>query len=132
MHAALRKRARQAALGGKYHVLSCEAKLDSLLPALGGSGGMPFGDVKAAGLFDEIVCIRVLCGVPDPDAVVAGLYSILKPGGRMVVCEHVVNSRDRRRGGTAVGHALQQLYMMMGWRSIMGGCELTRDTLCSL
>ena len=133
MHVDLRRRAGQAGLGGKYHVLGCEVKLESLLPALASSGGMQLGDAKViTEMFDEIVCIRVLCGVPDPESVVAGLYNILKPGGRMVVCEHVVNSRDGRRGGTAVGQTMQQFYMMMGWSSIMGGCELTRDTLGSL
>jgi len=66
MHAALRKRAEQAGLGGKYHVLSCEAKLKSLAPALDEAGVSKSG----AMVFDEIVCIRVLCGVPDPDAVI--------------------------------------------------------------
>jgi hypothetical protein len=124
----------KAGPGERYHVLSCEAKLESLLPALVSSGeGMRFGDgKKTPGLFDELACIRVLCGVPEPDAVVVGLYSILKPGGRMVICEHVVNSGNMDAGGTIVGRALHRLYMMMGWSRLMGGCELTRETLGSL
>lgn len=128
MHAALRKRAEQAGLGGKYHILSCEAKLESLAPALFKAGVLNPGDT----VFDEIVCIRVLCGVPEPDAVIEGLYSLLKPGGRMVVCEHVINSGDGTKGGTKVGRILQKCYMGVGWSSMMGGCELTRDTMASL
>ena len=133
MHAALERRAKQAGFGGKYHVLNCEAKLESLVPALAKAGVLePHGSQGGNTPFDEIVCIRVLCGVPDQDAVIEGLYSLLKPGGRMVVCEHVVNSGDSAQGGTAVGRFLQRTYMWMAWSPLMGGCELTRDTLASL
>lgn len=128
MHAALRKRAKHAGLGGKYHVLSCEAKLESLVPALSKAGVLKHGNT----IFDEIVCIRVLCGVHEPDAVIEDLYSLLKPGGRMVVCEHVINSGDGTKGGTKVGRILQKCYMGIGWSPLMGGCELTRDTMASL
>ncbi|KIW85841.1 hypothetical protein Z517_01233 [Fonsecaea pedrosoi CBS 271.37] len=132
MHAALKKRAAEAGLGDKYHVLNCEAKLESLVPALAKAGVLDTRAGQENTPFDEIVCIRVLCGVPNLDAVTEGLYSVLKPGGRMVVCEHVVNSGDGAKGGTAVGRALQNFYMSIGWSSLMGGCELTRDTLASL
>ncbi|KIX94481.1 uncharacterized protein Z520_09867 [Fonsecaea multimorphosa CBS 102226] len=135
MHAALGKRAEEAGLGDKYHVLGCEAQLESLVPALAKAGVLKPSDTHGGSgntPFDEIVCIRVLCGIPDVDKVTEGLYSLLKPGGRMVVCEHVVNSGDATKGGTAVGRSLQKFYMWIGWSSIMGGCELTRDTLASL
>ncbi len=131
MHSALKDRAARAGLGDKYHILNCEAKLASLVPALA-KAGMIKCDDGATPPFDEIVCIRVLCGVPELDTVVKGLYSLLKPGGRMVVCEHVINSGDNAKGGTAIGRSLQQLYMWMGWSPLMGGCELTRDTLAAL
>jgi len=133
MHSALKKRAAQAGLGDKYHILNCEAKLESLVPALIKAGVLRPNDNQGWNTpFDEIVCIRVLCGVPDQDAVIEGLYSILKPGGRMVVCEHVINSGDSKKGGTTIGRFLQRLYTWMGWSALMGGCELTRDTLASL
>lgn len=128
MHTALRQRAEQAGLGEKYHVLNCEAKLESLAPALLKAAKFKPGDT----VFDEIVCIRVLCGVPEPDSVIEGLYSLLKPGGRMVVCEHVINSGDSTKGGTTVGRILQKCYMRIGWSPMMGGCELTRDTMTLL
>lgn len=128
MHSALRKRAEQAGLGDKYHILSCEASLDSLVPALAQEGLIEPGGT----VFDEIVCIRVLCGVPDLDGVLEGLYGLLKPGGKMVVCEHVVNSGDPKKGGTKTGRFLQNCYMKAGWSSLMGGCELMRDTMSSL
>lgn len=128
MHAALRRRAEQAGLGGKYHVLDCEARLKSLQPALAKVAGFK----PSTAVFDEIVCIRVLCGVPDPYAVIEGLYGLLKPGGRMVVCEHVVNSGDNSKGGTKIGRMLQEFYMRIGWSPMMGGCALTRDTMALL
>lgn len=128
MHAALRRRAEQAGLGGKYHILNCEARLDSLVPTLAQEGLIEPGGM----IFDEIVCIRVLCGVPDLDGVVEGLYSLLKPGGRMVVCEHVINSGDSKKGGTKIGRFMQKCYMRAGWSAMMGGCDLTRDTMVSL
>ncbi len=133
MHAALRKRAIQAGLGDKYHVLSCGAELESLVPALAKAGVLKPNHAKGGTApFDEIVCLRVLCGVPDPDTVIAGLYSLLKPGGRMVVCEHVINSGDSAKGGTSVGRFIQRFHMWMAWGALFGGCDLTRDTLTSL
>lgn len=133
MHSALKTRAAQAGFGDKYHILNCEAKLESLVPVLVKAGVLKPGDTQGGDTpFDEIVCIRVLCGVLDQQAVIDGLYSLLKPGGRMVVCEHVINSGDSAKGGTAVGRALQRVYMWMGWSPLIGGCELTRDTLTAL
>ena len=133
MHTALESRAAEAGLGGKYHIMNCEAKLESLVPALAKAGVIKSSATRGGITpFDEIVCIRVLCGVADQDSVIEGLYSLLKPGGRLVVCEHVINSGDSAKGGTATGRFLQRLYMWMGWSPLMGGCELTRDTLASL
>lgn len=73
------------------------------------------------GIFDEIVCIRVLCGVPDLVATVQGLYKCLKPGGRLVVCEHVLYDY-------VVGTFFQLLYGVLGWSFWGGGCRLRRDT----
>ena len=128
LHSALESRAKTAGLGDKYHVLSCGAAKDELMPELLKTG------IYQAGrpLFDEIVCLRVLCGVDDPAAVIEWLYDLLKPGGRMVVCEHVANSGDSKRHGTATGKFLQNLYMTIGWKGMMGGCELNRDTFTML
>jgi SAM-dependent methyltransferase len=135
MHSALRERATQAGLGDKYKILNGEAKLESLVPLLVKEGLLESNAGSrgsSAPPFDEIVCIRVLCGVPEQDAVIDGLYGLLKPGGRMVICEHVANTGDASTGGTGLGRMFQQLYMWMGWRFWLSGCELMRDTLASL
>lgn len=132
MHSALRQRAQQAGLGDKYKVVPCEAKIEDLAPALESFGVLKQSARGHDSPFDEIVCIRVLCGVPSEQDVVNGLYSLLKPGGRMVVCEHVANSGEAAGGGTAVGRFLQQMYMRMGWSFWIGGCDLIRDTTACL
>ena len=38
---------------------------------------------------DTILSIHVLCSVPDPTTTVRRLYQYVKPGGKMIVCEHI-------------------------------------------
>jgi hypothetical protein len=125
LHETLRANAEKAGLGGgKYRILSCGAQPESLIPALAKEGLL--AKDPGAGVFDEVVCVRVLCGVPKHYETVQGLYGCLKPGGRFVVCEHVVND-DEKPGGW-VGRLSQGFYMTLGWPFWGGGCELTRDT----
>ncbi|KIW32009.1 uncharacterized protein PV07_03591 [Cladophialophora immunda] len=128
MHAQLRAKAAQAGLAGKYHVLAATADLDAILPQLLQAGLVQRDRTAAADLqlFDEVVCVRVLCGVPDQAATVADLYALLKPGGRFVVCEHVLNTRHWP------ARLAQRLYMFLGWKQLMGGCCLTRTTVDTL
>ncbi|KIW67386.1 hypothetical protein PV04_06645 [Phialophora macrospora] len=128
MHDQLREKARAAGLGDKYHVLSATADLDAMIPALIKAGLIEEGKTSSTDLllFDEIVCLRVLCGVPDQATSVADLYSLLKPGGRFVICEHVLNT------GHLVARLAQQFYMLLGWKQLMGGCCLTRNTMDTL
>jgi SAM-dependent methyltransferase len=130
MHAALQEQAKKAGLGEKYKILLCGAEPESLIPALAREGLLGKEKSLADGLFDEIVCIRVLCSVPKLNETVDGLYRCLKPGGRLVVCEHVVS--DDIKGGSKVRRFLQHLYMALGWSFWLGGCQLTRDTTAVL
>ena len=81
-----------------------------------------------AGVFDTIVCVRVLCGVSDPVDTIAGLFRLLKRGGELLICEHVVNPGSGKKKGSTFARAMQGLYMLMGWKFIMGGCEMDRNT----
>lgn len=128
MHAKLLAAAKKANLDGKYHVLGCTADMDSMLPHLIRVGLVhpDRTEPKDLQIFDEIVCLRVLCGVPEQESTIADLYSLLKPGGRFVVCEHVANSQD----ATAI--MAQRIYMFFGWQKLMGGCDLMRHTLKAL
>lgn len=120
LHPKLAMKANDAGFEGKYHILNCGAEPRSLIPALAKEGLLKDA---AEGLFDEIVSIRVLCGVPDLKETVDGLYGLLKPGGRLIVMEHVVSR------GSSIARILQAVYMWIGgWRFWMGGCCLDRDT----
>ena len=41
------------------------------------------------GSVDNVVCHQVLCGVPRPKEMAKACYRFLKPGGVMIVKEHV-------------------------------------------
>lgn len=129
LHPGLVRNATKAGFGGKYHALLCGGEPESLIPALAKSGVLgnsETGGTADDGVFDEICCVRVLCGVPTPSETVKGLYRLLKPGGRMVVCEHVVN--PWRTEGRVLARVVQVVYTLLGWPFFMGGCELQRHT----
>ena len=46
------------------------------------------------GSIDTLLVIQVLCCVPQPEKTARELYELLKPGGQMIVYEHV-RSEDR-------------------------------------
>ncbi|KAF2689758.1 hypothetical protein K458DRAFT_414013 [Lentithecium fluviatile CBS 122367] len=129
LHAGLLRNARKAGFGDKYHALLCGGEPESLIPALHKSGILKVsgtGGTAENGVFDEICCLRVLCGVPHPKETIKGLYELLKPGGRMIICEHVAN--PWRTEGSMLARFLQVVFTILGWPFFMGGCELQRHT----
>lgn len=134
LHKALHAEAAAAGLATKYHVLPCGAAVAELLPALRatGTGVVDAYDRHAAnGVFDTIICVRVLCSVPEMERTVRELYSLLRPGGRLLVTEHVVNPW-RTAKGSVVARVMQGLYQVLGWSFFVGDCTLTRDTEMAL
>ena len=79
LHDALRKRIKEQGLSDIYTIVPCGIE-DSLTLE-------KFGLVAESA--DSVMSIQVLCSVPTPDDLVQGLYRLLRPGGQMIVYEHV-------------------------------------------
>ena len=75
---------------------------------------IPFADSS----FDCAVCTFTLCSVEDPAQVLAELRRVLRPGGRVLFCEH-------GRAPDAKVHAWQTRIEPV-WKQLAGGCHLTR------
>ena len=81
----------------------------------GAAESLPYADAT----FDDVVCTFTLCSVQDPAAALAEVKRVLRPGGRLLVCEH----------GLAPDGAVQRWQRRVEpvWRRIAGGCRLTRS-----
>jgi SAM-dependent methyltransferase len=81
---------------------------------------LPFPDDS----FDTAAVTLVLCTVPDPDATLAEIKRVLKPGGQLLFLEHVRSHspdlakwQDRLEGP---------------WRFLADGCRCNRDTVAAI
>ncbi|HME72887.1 MAG TPA: class I SAM-dependent methyltransferase [Myxococcota bacterium] len=73
---------------------------------------------------DTVVTTLVLCSVDDPRQVVREIRRVLKPGGTLILIEHI---RTEDRWTTRFQDLLTPL-----WRRIAGNCHLNRPTLDTL
>jgi len=51
----------------------------------GDAQALPFPDAS----FDTAVCTIALCAIPDDRAAIAEMYRVLRPGGRLLLLDHV-------------------------------------------
>lgn len=79
---------------------------------------LPFQDAS----FDTVATASTFCSVPNPCQGLAELYRVLKPGGRLLMLEHV------RSGNTLI--ALQQDIMNLAMRFL--GSDVNRDTVSAI
>ncbi|WP_265108447.1 class I SAM-dependent methyltransferase [Halosolutus halophilus] len=70
--------------------------------------------------FDVVVAGLVFCTIRDPDAALAEVARVLKPGGEFRFLEHV-----RADGWRAAGQNLLNPL----WERVAGGCQLNRATV---
>lgn len=72
-----------------------------------------------AGTFDTVVVTYSLCTIPDPLAALGEMRRVLKPGGRLIFCEH----------GLAPDPSVRRWQDRLTplWSKVAGGCHLNRD-----
>lgn len=82
--------------------------------AAGRAEALPF----EAGAFDTVVCTYTLCSVQDPAAALSEARRVLKPGGRLLFCEH----------GLAPDAEVVRWQRRIEpfWKRLAGGCHLSR------
>ncbi|HUG40371.1 MAG TPA: class I SAM-dependent methyltransferase [Longimicrobiales bacterium] len=110
--AAERLRRKEAGEAGLPHaVILAEADAQAL----------PYDDAS----FDTVVAFLTLCSVPDPDEAAREIRRVLKPGGALIVLEHVRAHREGRL-------AAWQDRLDPIWSRAAVGCHLNRDTAAAL
>ena len=74
---------------------------------------------EPAASFDTLVLTYTLCSIADPLAAVREMRRVLKPGGRLLFCEH----------GLAPDPSVRKWQRRLTpiWKRIGGGCHLDRD-----
>jgi ubiquinone/menaquinone biosynthesis C-methylase UbiE len=70
--------------------------------------------------FDAVVSTLVLCTAADPAAALAEVVRVLRPGGRLVLLEHVLSGSPRT--------ARRQRRAARPWAAFAGGCRCDQDT----
>ncbi len=78
-------------------------------PALGDAQALPYGDAS----FDAAVLITVLGEIPDQDRALSEIERVLKPGGRLIVGEmmvdpHIVTSGKLRERAARAGLSFER------------------------
>jgi len=71
-----------------------------------------------SGRFDCVVTTFTLCSIPEPDAALAEMRRVLRPGGRYVFIEH---GRAERESTARWQDRLNPI-----WRRVMDGCNINR------
>jgi ubiquinone/menaquinone biosynthesis C-methylase UbiE len=73
----------------------------------GDAQAMPFGDAS----FDTVVCTLSLCAIPDDRRAIAEMARVLRPGGRLLLLDHIAGSAGPVR---AIQWLLERVTIPMG------------------
>ncbi len=71
---------------------------------------------SADGAFDTVVCTLALCSIPDADRAVAEMKRVLRPGGRLLLLDHVAGVR---RDVRAVQRILEAITVRVGGEHLL-------------
>lgn len=91
-----------------------------LEPVMGSAHELPFADNH----FDCVVLCLVMCTIPSPERALQEVRRVLKPGGRLLVFEHVRSHTPWQ--------ARWQHRINPAWKVVACGCNLDRDTEASI
>ncbi|GAB4961737.1 hypothetical protein MAHJHV55_17680 [Mycobacterium avium subsp. hominissuis] len=58
----------------------------------GNAHGLPFDEAS----FDTVVCTFGLCSIPDVDTAIGEMHRILRPGGGLLLADHIASSSRPR------------------------------------
>jgi SAM-dependent methyltransferase len=112
MHGELREKAISAGLDQKFTIVTAGA--ENCLPKL--------KEFKIGpGSIDTIIAITALCSAPNGKVVARELQSLLKPGGSVLLWEHVANHKF-------FPTRVYQGVLNLIWPYFMGDCQLTCET----
>ena len=68
---------------------------------------------------DTVLVTFTLCSIDDATAALEGMRRVLRPGGKLLYCEHGAAPDDRVRRW--------QERLNPGWKRVSGGCNMNRD-----
>ena len=122
MHEACRAAATAAGFDGAALDLRA-LYAEQLSPELFSSSSSAAGGDGTPPLFDAAVVTLVLCSVPDVPSALAAIRRVVKPGGRLLLLEHVAADPQR-----CASKAKMQRLLDPAWHYIGDGCSLTRNT----
>lgn len=80
---------------------------------------LPLKDASA----DTVVVTYALCTIAAPNKALGEIRRILKPGGRLLFCEHMLATGWRAKLQDRINGV---------WGKLFGGCHLTRDPIVAI